>query len=684
MVLRACAASLTALVAFGAAAAPPCEVEYWISPTGDDAGPGSAAQPFRTLVRARDAVRADPQRQVCRITVTLRGGTYRLGATLTLDARDSGAADREVVWRAAPGERPVVSGAVPVTGWALHDRARNIYRAHVGPHQSRQLYVNGVRATRAQTPSYPRDFERTDAGYRFVAPGKPAPVWSNPTGVEAVTNPQWKMMRCPVAAVVGPDILMRDPCWKNANVFRSPPGQPMLWNFRLLLRFENAYEFLDAPGEWYLDSATGWLYYLPRAGEVMASAAVELPVREALVDARGDLAAPIAHVRFEGLTFAYATWLRPSSPHGYAADQSGFHLVGDGFLPNVIGHEQNVSRTQGNVRLAYAANVEFRGNTFTHLGGAALDFDTGSQFNTVAGNTFDDISSAAIQMGGVLEQDHHPAFAQQVTRDNLITNNLVQHTGREYYDAAGIYIGFTTRTTVSHNDIQDVPWSGIAVGWGWGLLDEGAFPGLPNATQGMWGQWTTPSTSRGNRIVHNRIRNFLQELWDGGAIYTQGAQGTSFEDGELIAWNVVSHKRPAAGGNSFYTDGGSRFVTVRENVAYANRTGVTNFGPCGLPAALPWCAVGISTPWPGLADRCSSLSLCWLEIPYGADSGGCVPHGDLAFVGNYWSSNTFSTVCPLDLTGPLFYFDNHIVASPAGVPRWILQAAGRQGETGGH
>ena len=114
-----------------------------------------------------------------------------------------------------------------------------------------------------------------------------------------------------------------------------------------------------------------------------------------------------------------------------------------------------------------------------------------------------------------------------MTRDNLISNNLVRRAGREYFDAAGIYIGFTTRTTVSHNEIEDVPWSGIAIGWGWGLLDEGSFPGLPHATQGMWGRYDTPSTSRGNRIVHNRIRNFLMELWDGGAIYTQGAQGTS-------------------------------------------------------------------------------------------------------------------------------------------------------------
>ena len=657
-----------------------CQIEYWVSPDGSDAAVGDATRPFRSLQRARDAVRGDSRRAQCAVKVTLRGGDHRLGQPLVLDAGDSGAFGREVTWRAAPGERPVISGAIRVTGWALHDAALGIQRAYVGPQRTRQLYVNGVRAVRAQTAPYPADFERTSTGYRFVTPGKTMPVWTNPTEIEAVTTPQWKMMRCPVASIAGPDITMRTPCWNNANVFAAPPGQAALWNFRLVRRFENAYEFLDTPGEWYLDAAAGWLYYIPLPGEDMAKAVVELPVLEVLIDGQGKLGEPIAHLRFEGLTFAYATWLAPSGPDGYAADQSGFHLVGDKHVSNIIGHVEDVARTPGNVRFRYANHVEFRGNDFAHLGGVGLDLDTGSQFNEIVDNTFEDISSAAIQLGGVTRDDHHPAHAAQVTRDNLIANNLVRGVGREYADAAGIYVGFTTRTTVSHNDIADVPWSGIAIGWGWGLLDQGSFPGLPNATQGMWGQWDTPSTSRGNRILHNRIKGFLNEVWDGGAIYTQAAQGTSLLDGELIARNVASGKRPAAGGNTFYTDGGSRYVTLYQNVSYDNPQGATDFGPCGLPAALPWCLIGESSPLTGAVDRCSSLALCWLVIPYGGDSGGCVPHGDLAFVGNYWPSapDEFSTICPTNLTGRLIHVDNHRIAGIVDAPTWILRAAGRQ------
>ena len=676
LVAAICAGLAVGIESAAASLPAACKIEYWVSPEGNDAATGDRARPFRSLQRAQDAVRADGRRVSCDVFVTLRAGTYRLGQPLVLDWRDSGVNGHEVTYRAAPGERAIISGAIPVRGWSVHDAHLGIQRAYVGPQHTRQLYVNGVRAVRAQTDPYPADFERTATGYRFVSPGKEMPIWTNPAEIEAVTVTQWKMMRCPVASIVGPDITMRNPCWDNANVFQAPPGQAALWNFRLLSGFENAYEFLDRPGEWYLDSTAGWLYYIPRADEDLATAIVELPVLETLIEGRGEVDRPLQNLRFEGLTFAYATWLQPSGSDGYAADQSGFHLVGHGHPTNVIGHDEHVSRTPGNVRFRYARHIEFRNNDFVHLGGVGLDFDTGSQRNSIVDNRFEDISSAGIQMGGVGADDHHPAHDAQVTRDNVIANNLVRRIGREYFDAAGIYVGFTTRTTVSHNDILDVPWSGIAIGWGWGLLDEGSFPGLPNATQGQWGQYATPSTSRGNSIVHNRIKGFLNELWDGGAIYTQGAQGSSLADGELIAWNVASGKRPAAGGNTFYTDGGSRYVTLFENVSYNNLQGTTNFGPCGLPSALPWCRLGESSSALD-ADRCSSLALCWLVIPYGGDSGGCVPHGDLLFVANYWASDAFATVCPTNLTVDIVHWDNRIITGIIDAPARILREAGR-------
>ncbi|MBP5320613.1 MAG: right-handed parallel beta-helix repeat-containing protein [Kiritimatiellae bacterium] len=80
--------------------------EYVVSPHGDDTAEGSAARPWRTIQRAADvAVAGD--------VVTIRGGVYREW----VNPVHAGRADAPIVYQAAKGERVVVTGADPVTGW---------------------------------------------------------------------------------------------------------------------------------------------------------------------------------------------------------------------------------------------------------------------------------------------------------------------------------------------------------------------------------------------------------------------------------------------------------------------------------------------------------------------------------------------------------------------------------------
>ena len=674
---------------------------FWVSPNGSDSAPGTRQKPFLTLERARDAVRAvnsgkGPGKD---IIVYLRGGTYRLQQTFVLDWRDSGRNGFDVVYSAAPGEHPVISGSTQVTHWSLHDPVSGIYTASVGQCATRQLYVNGSRATRAQTTPYPAGFLPayvdiygipSTGGIEFIPSSlnprgwwDPA-AWTNPQDIEAVIVTQWKMMRVPLDSVIPyPDytpipflptfktglITLQEPAWSNSNVFLdSTTLEPGIWSFWQVTWFENAYEFLDEPGEWYLNKATGYLYYIPRGDEDLANADVELPLLEVLVEGQGTLNNPISNIRFEGLTFSYATWLDPSSSNGYVADQSGFHLVGTGHVPNIIGHDSYTVRTPGNVRFLFAHEITFRGNIFEHLGGVGLDFDTGSQGNTIEDNLFEDISSAAIQLGGNSADDHHPTFPQQITQDNVISNNLIRQAAVEYVDAAGIYAGFTRRTTISNNTIVDVPWSGIAMGWGWGLLDPGGFPGVPGAQISQWGIYTTPTPNSQNKIIENYIYGFLNLLWDGGAIYTTGWQGTSFADALLIEGNVASNKRPHAGGNIFYTDGGSRYINLQDNASVNNPRGVMDLGPpprTGDP--LPY----------------SSIPSDVNGTPYGDDRGGCRTYGDISFIGNYWEYSDFYDICAYSQDGVSYPTDmiskhNQDIMEETDVPKSLLRAAGVQ------
>ena len=251
------------------------------------------------------------------VQVILRGGTYRLERPLELGPRDSARAGQMVVYRAAKRERPIISGAerVPPSAWSRWDRDANIWRARVGDVQTRELYVDGERRTRAATTDYPAGFLPSwndggpDSGIDYLPTIQPdglnpaswgdPTTWTNVSDIEAVILTQWKAMSVPLRAITPaqgstPGLLrMAEPGWTNANVFReADTGQPGIWSFWQVTRFENALQFLDEPGEWYLDEHRGWLYYKPMPGEDLRKADVELPVRESLLELDGSKAQP--------------------------------------------------------------------------------------------------------------------------------------------------------------------------------------------------------------------------------------------------------------------------------------------------------------------------------------------------------------------------------------------------------
>jgi hypothetical protein len=106
-----------------------------VAPNGNDANAGTAAAPFATLEKARDAVRA--RRAASGPTVVLlHGGTYRLADTLTLGKQDSGTPDSPVIWSAAPNETVRLVGGVRLGNWQpVTEWCRQIWR-HSGSRTS--------------------------------------------------------------------------------------------------------------------------------------------------------------------------------------------------------------------------------------------------------------------------------------------------------------------------------------------------------------------------------------------------------------------------------------------------------------------------------------------------------------------------------------------------------------------
>jgi autotransporter-associated beta strand protein len=86
---------------------------YYVATNGSDANPGTLASPFRTLERARNAIRTNGV-PAGGASVWLRGGFYQRTTTFDLIASDSGKPGWPVIYRAYPGETPVFSTGTPI------------------------------------------------------------------------------------------------------------------------------------------------------------------------------------------------------------------------------------------------------------------------------------------------------------------------------------------------------------------------------------------------------------------------------------------------------------------------------------------------------------------------------------------------------------------------------------------
>lgn len=700
--------------------------DFHISPSGKAGATGTQDDPFATLQEAMAATKALTT-PVDTITWWLFGGIHRMTDSVFLTPEMNQGGKFAFRLKAWPGTDPVVSGSVPVTGWTPY--VGRIWKAKLDkPWRSRQLFVNGQRAIRARTEPYPAGFEPVykdgalDNGIRYGMidlghPDKDPKNWKHPERIQAVMHFQWKMMSVPVKSIQaeGPVydhglITMADKAWWSANLYHDSvkvdgkmTTQPGMWSFWRVSFFENAMAFLDSPGEWYLDESEQMLYYIPRPGEDMNTATVELPVLERMFTCAGSAGTPVQNIMLDGVTFEHTTWMQPEGEWGYVSDQSGFFAASDKNIVNTTGHVQYVQRTPGSFRFRYAENVSIQNCTFRHIGAVALDFGPGCKNNLVDHNTFEDISSAAIQLGGVGPEDAHPSDPAMIVEHNTVTNNTITYTAQEYVDAAAIFAGFTAHSDISFNHISHTNWSGIAMGWGWGLLDPSGYPGIGTAKWHEWGHYKTPTPNSHNRITYNRIEHFIEDRWDGGMIYTTGQQAQGPDDALLIKGNVGFSKKPLGGGNTIYTDGGSRYVNVVHNACYNDPIGNMNMGPAVNPLDL-------------VKPRFWELPVL-NGLTYGGDCGGCRTYGEITWRGNYWneggipdeewkidfdvdilklflhsasldslnlySSNGFFSICPFwdDSTHRSYPTDthfvkNHVIQGVNDIPKSLLDSAG--------
>ncbi|MFB7372465.1 right-handed parallel beta-helix repeat-containing protein [Streptomyces sp. NPDC056222] len=505
-------------------------------------GSGSTCSPGRpcSLDGARDAARTVHGRDV---RVELADGTYTLSKPQELGAADSGRGGHTVTWTAAPGADPVLSGGRALTGWSENVDGTWTAKAPDGV-TPRQLFVDGVRAVRARGDSCAAPVcDATKAGMTGARATGIAD-WARPTDAEAVIRVRWRNYHCRITAVSGDVMTFAQPCWTNSASGTDRTGPA--WDtttvdssrYTKVSFFENARELLDQPGEFVWDSAARTVTYLPRRGENMRRAETVSPVTENLLVLDG------AHdLRVTGIGFAYAAYLQPSTDEGYAGMQAGLTLTGATGPTDHAGRYYTKPAAALTVRGGRQVVVDHV--AFTRLGGAGVVFEQGTQDSTLTRSRFTDLSSGAVYIG---DTEPMPA-AELAGARNTVSYNTIRRTGVEYTDAVGIWAGYEAETVIDHNTLDDLPYSGISVGWGWNQ---------PEART---------SVLRDNRVTNNRITNVMRVAYDqhdGGAVYTQGAQPGTVISGNYI--NRSAYGNTERDGNGIYLDEQSSHITVTRNV----------------------------------------------------------------------------------------------------------------------
>ena len=294
---------------------------------------------------------------------------------------------------------------------------------------------------------------------------------------------------------------------------------------------ENIPETFGKPNDFYLDIDSGMLYYKPRCeSQTPENIAVFAPVAERLVDFKGTADKPVQNICFRNITFAH-------TKGDYKITKS---TRGESGEIEYASDSQAVSNGHAAINFDYAKYCFIDNCKILNYGLHGVNINKGCNNIRITDSVFFDGGGGGIKINGGSANDPEC----DITHTNTISGNTIKSCGRRHMAACGILMMNSHSNVIAHNEICDLFYTGISGGWVWGYSD---------------------SVSKNNLILKNHIYNLGQGvLSDMGGVYLLGAQSGTVVSGNLI--HDVKSKR--YGGWALYTDEGSGFITLENNVCY--------------------------------------------------------------------------------------------------------------------
>lgn len=513
--------------------------DLFVSPAGSDAAEGTLSAPLKTLQAAKEKLKAlkGTLQQTERVHVWLLPGVYEFSETLCFTE-----ADLPNVTFAAYGNGDVVfSGAREISGFT--EETVNGVRAFVkqlgenDPKAFKSLFKDG---TQLSVPRYPEEgyftvnklcpeddiWTADDSPWDFTLgqrsfcadPNDLAVEFTNPTDVQVRILHFW-----------------HDELMYLTGVDRATGKLGLSRPSSMLIRtidryyFENVFEALNTPGEWYLNTETETLYYIPAEGETANSCVLRAPELELLIDING-----VSGIAFEGIRFTETDWNVPSPGEW----EGGWRAEYD------IDALQAALDVKGVVTVQYAEDTAFTNCEFVNLGADGVKFMNGVRHSRVENCLFRNIAATAVFIGGANCLPDEPDAAADIT----VTNNLIDGYGKKFYCAIGVHITYCNGAEISHNEITDGYYTAISCGWNWG-----------------YGYHLTHNIKITDNLIYNIGQGWLSDM---GGIYMLG-----FQPGTLLSGNVIHNvaANPGDGGYGgwgIYLDEGSSRMLVENNLVF--------------------------------------------------------------------------------------------------------------------